>query len=126
MNSFTDTEIDTLEIPKKEEEEKTAIKAAKENIVEPDDKNVVKLVGNKNIVSILTSQFFAEKECDAIVKETVKELWVDSSLKGVRKATQQSLPMNDKGWPYSKVLELAQQANDKNFKIPNSDNFNFV
>ena len=117
MNSFTDTEIDTLEIPKKEEEEKTAIKAAKENIVEPDDKNVVKLVGNKNIVSILTSQFFAEKECDAIVKETVKELWVDSSLKGVRKATQQSLPMNDKGWPYSKVLELAQQANDKNFKM---------
>ena len=32
MNSFTDTEIDTLEIPKKEEE-KTAIKAAEENIV---------------------------------------------------------------------------------------------
>ena len=71
MNSFTDTEIDTLEIPKKEEE-KTAIKAAEENIVQPDDKNIVKLVGNKNIVSILTSQFFAEKECDAIVKETVK------------------------------------------------------
>ena len=111
MNSFTDTEIDTLELPKVEEKPK------EENIVQPDDKNVIKLVGNKNIVSILTSQFFAEKECDAIVKETVKELWVDSSLKGVRKATQQSLPMNDKGWPYSKVLELAQQANDKNFHV---------
>ena len=61
MNSFTDTEIDTLEIPKKEEEEKTAIKAAKENIVEPDEKNIVKLVGNKNIVSILTSQFFCRE-----------------------------------------------------------------
>ena len=113
MSTFTDSEIDTLELPKEEEKkEKT-----QENIIEPDDKNIVKLVGNKNIVSILTSQFFAEKECDAIVKETVKELWVDSSLKGVRKATQQSLPMNDKGWPYTKVLELAKQANDKNFKM---------
>ena len=25
--------------------------------------------------------------------------------------------MNDKGWPYTKVLELAQQANQKNFKM---------
>ena len=115
MNTFTDSEIDTLELPKKEEEKKE--EPQEKNIVEPDDKNIVKLVGNKNIVSILTSQFFAEKECDAIVKETVKELWIDSSLKGVRKATQQSLPMNDKGWPYTKILELAQQANDKNFKM---------
>ena len=85
MSAFTDSEIDTLELPKEEEKkEKT-----QENIIEPDDKNIVKLVGNKNIVSILTSQFFAEKECDAIVKETVKELWIDSSLKKVRKATQQ-------------------------------------
>ena len=113
MSTFTDSEIDTLELPKEEKKEETQEK----NIVEPDDKNIVKLVGNKNIVSILTSQFFAEKECDAIVKETVKELWIDSSLKKVRKATQQSLPMNDKGWPYTKVLELAQQANDKNFKM---------
>ena len=68
MSTFTDSEIDTLELPKEEKKEKT-----QENIIEPDDKNIVKLVGNKNIVSILTSQFFAEKECDAIVKETVKE-----------------------------------------------------
>ena len=61
-------------------------KNPRKNIVEPDDKNIVKLVGNKNIVSILTSQFFAEKECDAIVKETVKELWVDSSLKKSKKS----------------------------------------
>ena len=62
MNSFTDSEIDTLELPKIEEKPK------QENIVQPDEKNIVKLVGNKNIVSILTSQFFAEKECDAILK----------------------------------------------------------
>ena len=73
MSTFTDSEIDTLELPKEEEKKE-------KNIIEPDDKNIVKLVGNKNIVSILTSQFFAEKECDAIVKETVKELWVDSCL----------------------------------------------
>ena len=65
MNSFTDTEIDTLELPKIEEKPK------QENIVQPDEQNVVKLVGNKNIVSILTSQFFAEKEGDAIMKECV-------------------------------------------------------
>ena len=57
MNSFTDSEIDTLELPKIEEKPK------QENIVQPYEKNIVKLVGNKNIVSILTSQFFAEKEC---------------------------------------------------------------
>ena len=111
MNSFTDTEIDTLELPKIEEKPK------QENIVQPDEQNIVKFVGNKNIVSALTSQFFAEKECDAIIKECVKELWEDSSLKKIRKATQQSLPMNDKGWPYTKVLELAKQANEKNFKM---------
>ena len=48
MNSFTDSEIDTLELPKIEEKPK------QENIVQPDEKNIVKLVGNKNIVSILT------------------------------------------------------------------------
>ena len=110
MSTFTDSEIDTLELPKKEEEKKE--EPQEKNIVEPDDKNIVKLVGNKNIVSILTSQFFAEKECDAIVKETVKELWVDSSLKGVRKATQQSLPMNDKGWPYTCLLYTSPSPRD--------------
>ena len=55
MNSFTDSEIDTLELPKIEEKPK------QENIVQPDEKNIVKLVGNKNIVSILTSQFFCRK-----------------------------------------------------------------
>ena len=65
MSKFTDTEIDTLELPKEEEKKE---ETQEKNIVEPDDKNIVKLVGNKNIVSILTSQFFAEKECDAIVK----------------------------------------------------------
>ena len=49
MNSFTDTEIDTLELPKIEEKPK------QENIVQPDEQNIVKLVGNKNIVSALQS-----------------------------------------------------------------------
>ena len=35
MNSFTDTEIDTLELPKKEEEKKE--ETQEQNIVEPDD-----------------------------------------------------------------------------------------
>ena len=39
MSTFTDSEIDTLELPKEEEKkEKT-----QENIIEPDDKNIVKL-----------------------------------------------------------------------------------
>jgi len=50
MSTFTDSEIDTLELPKKEEEKKE--EPQEKNIVEPDDKNIVKLVGNKNIVSI--------------------------------------------------------------------------
>ena len=38
MSTFTDSEIDTLELPKEEKKEKT-----QENIIEPDDKNIVKL-----------------------------------------------------------------------------------
>ena len=38
MNSFTDTEIDTLELPKEEEKKE---ETQEKNIVEPDDKNIV-------------------------------------------------------------------------------------
>ena len=109
MNDFTQgVEVETVETPP----------IPKENhIVEPDNKNVVQLKGNKNIVSVLTSQFLNEKECDAIMKECVKELWLDNSIKKIRKANQQQLPMNDKGWPYLKILEIVKQANEQNFKL---------
>ena len=119
MNSFTETvDVETVEKPKPK---------PKSQIVKPNKDNVVELRGNKNIISVLTSEFLKSKECDAILKECVLELWLNSDVVGqsdkgrkkkkLREATQQNLPMNEKGWPYTKVLELTQQANIKNFKM---------
>ena len=38
MSTFTDSEIDTLELPKEEEKKE---KIQEKNIIEPDDKNIV-------------------------------------------------------------------------------------
>ena len=110
MNSFTETvDVETVEKPKPK---------PKSQIVKPNKDNVVELRGNKNIISVLTSEFLKSKECDAILKECVLELWLNSDVVGqsdkgrkkkkLREATQQNLPMNEKGWPYTKVLELTQ------------------
>jgi len=83
----------------------------------------VQLKSNNQFCSILHAQFFDNKQCDAIVNNLVEELWLQGETVGgginkkVRNVEQQVLPINDKGWPLTRILELAQQANNARFKF---------
>jgi PKHD-type hydroxylase len=94
----------------------------KKNIKEPENDGV-QIKSNDQFCSILHAQFFDNKQCDAIVDKLVEELWLSGETIGggvnkkVRNVEQQVCPVNEKGWPITRVLELAQQANGARFKF---------
>ena len=92
-------------------------------VQQPTQQNQVQLKANNQFCSILHATFFDKKQCDAITKQLVEELWMSGETIGggvnkkVRNVEQQVLPINDKGWPLTRILELAQQANNARFKF---------
>ena len=91
--------------------------------VNPTQSAQVDLKANNQFCSILHAQFFDSKQCDAIVNQSIEELWMSGETidggvnKKVRNVEQQVLPISDKGWPLTRILELARQANNVRFKF---------
>ena len=83
----------------------------------------VQLSANNQFCSILHASFFQPKQCDAIVKQCVDELWMSGETIGggvnkkVRNVEQQVMPIDQQGWPLTRILELAKQANNARFKF---------
>ena len=71
----------------------------------------------------LHTTFFNPVQCDAIVKQCVEELWMSGETIGggvnkkVRNVEQQVMPIDQKGWPLTRILDLAKQANNARFKF---------
>jgi len=98
----------------------------KKKIVTKEENNQqskVQLQANNQFCSILHTTFFDKKQCDAMIKACVDELWMSGETVGggvnkkIRHVEQQILPINEKGWPLTRILELAKQANNARFKF---------
>ena len=91
--------------------------------VNPTQPTQVNLSANNQFCSVLHATFFEPKQCDAIVKACVEELWMSGETIGggvnkkIRNVEQQVLPINQQGWPLTRILELGKQANDARFKF---------
>ena len=83
----------------------------------------VQLSANNQFCSILHASFFQPNQCDAIVDQCVDELWMSGETIGgginkkVRNVEQQVMPIDQQGWPLTRILELAKQANNARFKF---------
>ena len=83
----------------------------------------VQLSANNQFCSILHASFFQPNQCDAIVNQCVDELWMSGETiggginKNVRNVEQQVMPIDQQGWPLTRILELAKQANNARFKF---------
>lgn len=116
-------------MPKKKTKTKTkpvvdkTKKSVTKSVQPAEQEHQVKLQANNQFCSILHATFFDTKQCDAIKKQLVEELWMSGETIGggvnkkVRHVEQQVLPINDKGWPLTRILELAKQANNARFKF---------
>lgn len=98
----------------------------KKKIVTKEENNQqskVQLQANNQFCSILHTTFFDKKQCDAIINQSVEELWMSGETIGggvnkkIRHVEQQVLPINEKGWPLTRILELAKQANNARYKF---------
>ena len=91
--------------------------------VNPTQPAQVNLSANNQFCSVLHATFFEPKQCDAIVKACVEELWMSGETIGggvnkkIRNVEQQVLPINQQGWPLTRILELGKQANNARFKF---------
>ena len=91
--------------------------------VNPTQPQQVNLSANNQFCSVLHATFFEPKQCDAIVKACVEELWMSGETIGggvnkkIRNVEQQVLPINQQGWPLTRILELGKQANNARFKF---------
>ena len=109
-------------MPKNKKTTKTK-KQPEQPKVNPTQPVQVSLNANNQFCSVLHATFFEPKQCDAIVKACVEELWMSGETIGggvnkkVRNVEQQVLPINQQGWPLTRILELAKQANNARFKF---------
>ena len=91
--------------------------------VDPKNAPNVSLNANNQFCSVLHTTFFNPVQCDAIVKQCVEELWMSGETIGggvnkkVRNVEQQVMPIDQKGWPLTRILDLAKQANNARFKF---------
>ena len=89
----------------------------------PTQPTQVQLNANNQFCSILHASFFQPNQCDAIVKQCVDELWMSGETIGggvnkkIRNVEQQVMPIDQQGWPLTRILELAKQANNARFKF---------
>ena len=109
-------------MPKKKKITKTK-KQPEQPQVNPTQATQVNLSANNQFCSVLHATFFEPKQCDAIVKACVEELWMSGETIGgginkkIRNVEQQVLPINQQGWPLTRILELGKQANNARFKF---------
>jgi len=105
---------------------KTKVTKKPKQVVTKEENNQqakVQLKANNQFCSILHTSFFDSKQCKAIVNQAVDELWMSGETIGggvnkkIRHVEQQVLPINDKGWPLTRILELAKQANNARYKF---------
>ena len=105
-------------MPKKKKQPKQ-----KSDVKQPTQPTQVQLNANNQFCSILHASFFQPKQCDAIVKQCVDELWMSGETIGggvnkkVRNVEQQVMPIDQQGWPLTRILDLAKQANSARFKF---------
>ena len=91
--------------------------------VDPNNAPKVSLNANNQFCSVLHTTFFNPVQCDAILKQCVEELWMSGETVGggvnkkVRNVEQQVMPIDQKGWPLTRILDLAKQANSARFKF---------
>ena len=75
---------------------------------------------NKNFCSIVHTDILSTKQCEAINKEIVPELWSDVSTKDtniIKNIQRQPLPMNTDGWPLTYFLAGLKEADSEKFKF---------
>ena len=107
-------------MPKKKKQPKQKSDVQTTNPTQPAQ---VQLNANNQFCSILHASFFQPNQCDAIVKQCVDELWMSGETIGggvnkkVRNVEQQVMPIDQQGWPLTRILELAKQANNARFKF---------
>ena len=105
-------------MPKKKKIKKEEI--PKTNPVTPTQAN---LNANNQFCSVLHTTFFTPEQCNALKEQCVEELWMSGETIGggvnkkVRSVEQQVMPIDQKGWPLTRILELAKQANGARFKF---------
>ena len=109
-------------MPKTKKKKTKKIKSDQPN-VDPNNAPKVSLNANNQFCSVLHTSFFNPVQCDAIVKQCVEELWMSGETIGggvnkkVRNVEQQVMPIDQKGWPLTRILDLAKQANNARFKF---------
>ena len=112
-------------MPKTKKKTKAKV-TKKKKIVSKEENNQpskVQLKANNQFCSILHATFFDKTQCKAITDQAVEELWMSGETIGggvnkkVRHVEQQVLPINEKGWPLTRILELAKQANNARYKF---------
>ena len=109
-------------MPKTKKKKTKKIKSDQPN-VDPNNAPKVNLNANNQFCSVLHTTFFNPVQCDAIVKQCVEELWMSGETIGggvnkkVRNVEQQVMPIDQKGWPLTRILDLAKQANNARFKF---------
>lgn len=112
-------------MPKIKKKTKDKVTKKKKTVTkeENNQQSKVQLQANNQFCSILHTTFFDKKQCDAITNQAVEELWMSGETIGggvnkkVRHVEQQVLPINEKGWPLIRILELAKQANNARYKF---------
>ena len=109
-------------MPKTKKKKTKKIKSDQPN-VDPNNAPKVNLNANNQFCSVLHTTFFNPVQCDAIVKQCVEELWMSGETIGggvnkkVRNVEQQVMPIDQQGWPLTRILDLAKQANNARFKF---------
>ena len=109
-------------MPKTKKKKTKKIESDQPN-VDPNNAPKVNLNANNQFCSVLHTTFFNPVQCDAIVKQCVEELWMSGETIGggvnkkVRNVEQQVMPIDQKGWPLTRILDLAKQANNARFKF---------
>ena len=83
----------------------------------------ITLNSNNKFCSVLTSDFFNEKQVESIKKNIIEDLWTTGEVengkinKDLRNVKQQSAPMSPEGWPFNKVMEFALYSNKEKYKF---------
>ena len=109
-------------MPKTKKKKTKKIESDQPN-VDPNNAPKVNLNANNQFCSVLHTTFFNPVQCDAIVKQCVEELCMSGETIGggvnkkVRNVEQQVMPIDQKGWPLTRILDLAKQANNARFKF---------
>ena len=109
-------------MPKTKKKKTKKIKSDPPN-VDPNNAPKVNLNANNQFCSVLHTTFFNPVQCDAIVKQCVEELWMSGETIGggvnikVRNVEQQVMTIDQQGWPLTRILDLAKQANNARFKF---------